>query len=155
MKKVFIILAGIISSMLLTYFVYVSVITSSEPYEFLQPTDQIVSIEIAKMEDTSPVTVDLIMDAEILYILEPEEYQAFVDSIVALPGGRAGNDPPSGIGIYFVRITYKDGMIELIGDMNNGSISPDMDYDDDVYVFNIKAFLQFLSEFSEEVEIPE
>ena len=153
MKKALIILAGILASVLITNITYVAIFGTTEPYKFLQPTDQIISIEIAKMETPAQITVDLIMDAEVLYTLEPNEYQEFIDSLVALPGGRAGNDPPSGIGSYFVRIIYKNGTVELIGSRNNGSISPEMDFDNDVYIFDKKPFLQFLSEFSG-VEIP-
>ncbi len=118
---------------------------SEEPYTFCQEADQIISIEI--VQDFAPTFEE--SDYRVIQTLEADEFQVLLDEVLDVPGNRTGMDPPTGIGNYIIKITYKDGTIELLGDFNNGYISPDGKLRQDCYVFDREAFLALISKFTD------
>ena len=113
------------------------------PYEFRQNFDQIVTIEILRKENDSVVTDT---PANIILTVDPSEHRAFIDGLQQVEGGRAMLEPGTGFGMYIIRITYKNGEIEMIGNYNNGYITPDGKVHQDVYRFDAKAYYAFLSD---------
>lgn len=115
---------------------------TDEPYEFRQAFDQIVTIDIPKKEYDSTST-DTPMN--VIYTIEPSAHKNFVDELLKIDGGRIGLEPGTGFGMYIIRITYKDGEIEMIGNYNNGYISPNGHVHQDIYAFDTKQYYAFLS----------
>ena len=117
---------------------------SDEPYPFRQDFDQIVSIEILKKEQAT-ISIDTPM--YVLKVLDPGEHQAIVDAILEMEGGRVVLDPSTDFGYYIIRITYKDGEMELIGNYNNAHVSTDGTIHVDSYAFDKDQFYDVISEF--------
>jgi hypothetical protein len=116
---------------------------SDGPYEFRQTFDQIVSIEILRKEYDSVLT-DTPMS--VIYTVEPAEHQGFIDNLMEIEGGRVGLDPNTGFGMYIIRITYKNGEMEMIGNYNNGYITPNGEVHQDIYAFDSVQYYAFLSD---------
>lgn len=113
------------------------------PYEFRQAFDQIASIEILRKE-TDSVLPDT--PTQTIHTLNEAQYKVFLDGLQKIEGGRAGSEPGTGFGMYMIRITYKDGEMEMIGNYNNGYITPDGEVHQDVYRFDARQFYAFLSD---------
>lgn len=112
------------------------------PYEFRQNFDQIVSIEILKKEYDSVSTDTPTYN---IHTVELAEHRAFIDGLLQIEGGRAMLEPGTGFGMYIICITYKDGEKEMIGNYNNGYITPKGDLYQDTYRFDAEAYYAFLS----------
>lgn len=57
--------------------------------------------------------------------------------------------------MYIIQIIYKDGEIEMIGEYNNGYITPEGEVCQEGYCFNGKQFYKIISRFmGETVEQP-
>ena len=126
-----------------------------QPYKFRQDYDQIAKIEIVKkridridMVGYDPATL------VILKTLDTSEHRTFIDELVKVEGSRVGMDPSEGFGRHIIRITYRDGEVELIGHYNNGYISVDGKLHQDCYSMDKDQFLGFLSKVLE-MEITE
>lgn len=133
-----VLLVSIIAVILLGYFL----LTTNQPYIFRQAFDQIVKVEIlAKEEDISGYDTPM----EVLKTLDVSEHRAFIDAFMEVEGFRIGMDPPSGFGTYIIRITYRNGEIELISDYNNGYISVDGVVHTDNYCMDRDQFYDFLA----------
>ena len=118
-------------------------LTANQPYKFRQEFDQIVKFEIlAKEEDVSGYDTPM----EVLKTLDANEHRTFINDFMKVEGSRVGLDPPSGFGTYIIRITYRNGEIELISDYNNGYISADGIVNEDNYCMDKHQFYDFLSE---------
>lgn len=112
------------------------------PYKFRQEYDQIVKIEITQKEqDISGYEVP----KKVLKVLKPSEHRAFIDDLKKVDGSYVGMDPPDGFGMYIIRITYRNGEVELISEHNNGYISVDGIIYEGVYCMNKDQFYDFLS----------
>ena len=84
-------------------------------YQFGNPNDQILSIEILrKTKDTASIDDP----TEVLYVVPEKEHTEFVKALESLPGEYHALDPLTGLGPYIVRITYQDNQIVLIGYAN-------------------------------------
>lgn len=116
---------------------------TAEPYQFRQGLDQITTIEILRKEYDSTNT-DTPMN--VIHTVDSSVHMDFVDDLLKIEGGRIGLDPGTGFGMYIIRITYKDGEIEMIGNYNNGYITPDGKLHQDIYAFDAKQFYAFLSD---------
>ena len=117
-------------------------LTFDWPYKFRQEYDQIVRIEIlAKEEFISGYYVPM----EVVKTLDISEYRIFLDELMKIEGSRVGLDPPSGFGAYIIRITYRNGEIELISDYNSGYISGDGIVREIYYCMDSDQFYDFLS----------
>lgn len=126
---------------------------SNEPYTFRQEYDQIAKIEIVNKEQDidgyDPARV------KVLKTLDITEHRAFIDDLVKVEGSRVGLDPPSGFGTYIIRITYRNGEIELISDYNNGYVSINGRVYNDCYCMDKDQFYDFLSRvLGEEITEP-
>ena len=117
--------------------------TTNRPYELRQEINQIDKIEILKKEEPL-YGYDVAM--EILKTIDITEHNAFIDGLLKVEGSRIGLDPPSGFGTYIIRITYRNGEIELFSDYNNGYISIDGIVHTDNYCMDKNEFYEFLSE---------
>ena len=124
---------------------------SDEPYTFRQEFEQIVSIEILKKEydSISPYT-----PMHVVKTVEPTMHQELINDLLKLEGGRIGLEPGTGFGVYIIRITYKDGEIEMLGDYNNGYITPDGKLHEDIYAFDSDQYYQVISNYLGEVITP-
>ena len=121
-------------------------------YEFRQEFDQIVSIEILKKQYDS-INVDVPMD--VIKTIDPAEHKDVIDALLAAQGSRVGLEPGTGFGVYIFRITYKNGEMEMIGDYNNGYITPNGEVHQGIYSFDSKQFYEVISRFlGEEVTPP-
>ena len=119
------------------------IFVTSEPYEFRQAFDQIMSIEILKKEyDTASIDDPM----NFIYTVDPSLHRSFIDDLIKIEGGRMGLDPTTGFGVYIIRITYKDGEMEMIGNYSNGYITPDGIVHEDVYMFKREQYYAFLSD---------
>lgn len=147
--KVLLITLGIIA-LLVLYFWWL--FGANQPYKFRQELDQIVKIEIVKKEqDTGGYDVPKV----VLKTIDPSEYKAFIEDLKKVEGVRIGMHQGLGFGMYIIRITYKNGEIELISDYNNGYISTDGKVHEDAYSMNKEQFYDFLSRvLGEEVTEP-
>lgn len=152
MKKAISILLLILASISFGQFVLSSVFASKqEPYVFQQEADQIASIEIVKMkQDSGGINTPV----HVLLVLEENQYQEILDAIVAVPGGRTFGDYPTGLSVYYIRITYQDGAIEAIGDYAYVYYSADGKCRDGNYVFETEPFYEMLSSFLGRVALP-
>lgn len=113
------------------------------PYEFRQEFDQIASIEILRKETDSVLTDT---PTHIIYTLNEADYKSFLDRLMEIEGGYAGSEPGTGFGMYMIRITYQDGEMEMIGNYNNGYITPSGEVHQDVYRFDANQYYAFLSD---------
>lgn len=114
------------------------------PYEFRQDFDQIKKIEIVKKEYDSIRTDTPI---QLIKVLDESEHQAMIDAILDADGSYVGLEPGTGFGLYIIRIYYQNGEIELLGQYNNGYISPDGEIHQDIYAFDREDFNAIISEF--------
>lgn len=111
-------------------------------YEFRQDADQINSIEILRKEYDS---IDTDTPMYVVKELESSEYQTVLDGIRMVDGGRNGLDPTTGFGLYVIRITYKNGEMEMIGNYSTGYISVDGETHQEHYSFNIEQYYDLIS----------
>ena len=126
--------------------------TIKEPYIFRQSVDQIDSIEIAIKERYDP---DLTEAPVVLKILDRQEHQEIIDELSNAEGNVVLSPPGRGIGVYIIQIIYKDGEIEMIGEYNNGYITPEGEVCQESYCFNSKQFYKIISRFiGETIEQP-
>lgn len=120
------------------------------PYKFRQEYDQIVKIEILKRygSEYDPARV------EVLKTLDVAEHRTFIDDLIKVEGSRVGAIAVSGFGAHIIRITYRNGEIELIGPYNNGYVSVDGRLYTDCYVMDKNQFYDLLSRVLGEVITP-
>ena len=123
------------------------------PYTFRQEFDQIVKIEILEREqgadEYDPARV------KVLKTLDITEHRAFIDDLMKVEGSRVGLNSASGFGKHIIRITYRNGEIELIGVYNNGYVSVDGRLHVDCYGMDKDQFYDFLSRvLGEEITEP-
>jgi hypothetical protein len=122
------------------------------PYEFRQEFDQIACIEILKKQYDS-IRTDTPMD--VIKTIDPTEHRALIDALLETDGSRVGLDPPTGFGMYIIRITYLDGEMEMIGNYSNGYITPDGKLHEDIYCFDREQYYAVISDYlGEEVIWP-
>ena len=117
---------------------------TEEPYEFRQEFDEIVSIEILKKEYDS-INADTPMN--VIKVIESADHRALIDDLLAAKGSRIGLDPSTGFGMYIIRITYQDGEMEMLGNYNNGYITPDGELREDVYCFDREQYYAIISKY--------
>lgn len=124
---------------------------SKEPYTFRQEFDQIVTIEILKKEydSTSPYT-----PMNVIKTIDPSMHQEMIDALLKAEGNRLGLSPGRGFGMYIIRIIYKDGEIEMMGNYSNGYITPDGELHENIYAFNREQFYAIISHYLGEVVTP-
>lgn len=115
-----------------------------EQYEFRQGVDQIQKIEIVKQAE---MCLDAIVPVSVEKEFEPDEFQMVVDAIMELDGGRVALDPPTGFGLYQIRITYADGEIEIIGNYSKGYISCDGVLHEEFFSLDKEQYYKMISEF--------
>ena len=145
------------SKVLLVGFIVVGLLgcflfTANRPYKLRQEIDQIDKIEILKKEEPL-FGYDTPM--EVLKTMNITEHRTFIDGLLKVEGSRVGLDPPSGFGTHIIRITYRNGEIELISDYNNGYISTDGVVHADNYCMDKDQFYEFLSKIlGEQVKEP-
>ena len=113
-----------------------------EKYEFRQEFDQIVSIEILKKEYDSN---DATTPAKMIKAIPPEEHRALIDALLELEGFRLFYEPSTGVGMYYIRITYKDGAQELMGNYSTAYITADGKLHEDNYSFCREPFYDLIS----------
>ena len=107
---------GVISVGLAIFFVVICIwllTFSRRAYPFPQSIEQIKSIDIMQKGE-----FDEIDKAQILYTLDPLQHEELVHKI-SNSSGRFMNPPPEHYGVYIIRVTYADGGILLIGEMNS------------------------------------
>jgi hypothetical protein len=114
-----------------------------EQYEFRQDFDRIQKIEIVKQTEMS---LDAIVPVYVIKEFEPDEFRMVVDAILELDGGRVALDPPTGFGVYQIRITYADGEIEIIGNYSKGYISCDGVLHEEYFSLNKEQYYEMISE---------
>ena len=126
------------------------------PYTFRQEFDQIVKIEILEKEqDLSDLSDYDPARVKVLKTLDITEHRAFIDDLLKVEGSRVGLDPATGFGDHIIRITYRNGEIELIGAYNNGYIPTDGRLRSDCYGMNKEQFYDLLSRvLGEEITEP-
>ena len=121
------------------------------PYEFRQPVDQIARIEICRNEyDTSDRSVPKVL----LKTLEPSEHWELVDAVQDVPGNYLYTNSATGIGLYQIRILYKDGESEEIGAYSSCYTLADGTWGMDCYMFDVAQFHEMLSSFLGETVTP-
>lgn len=125
---------------------------NNQSFGFQQGIDQIENIEILYKEDYNTYILDAQMP--VLKTLDPAEYRPLIDAVQAAQGGRFA-PPGDGFGYYIIRITYQDGMTELVGDTNSGFIAPGEKLKYNSFRFNKEEYLGIISSFlGEEVTEP-
>ena len=124
---------------------------SNEPYTFRQEFEQIVSIEILKKESDS---ISPYTPMHVIKTINPAMHKELIDALLKIEGSRIGLEPGTGFGVYIIRITYKDGEMEMLGDYNNGHITADGKLHEDIYAFNSEQYYQVISNFLGEVITP-
>ncbi len=139
MKKRFIVLAIVLSLSLTGCFC-----SREEKYECRQEFDQIVSIDILRKDYDS---IDASTPAKVIKTIPPEEHKALIDALLELEGFRIFCEPSRGIGLYYIRITYKDNEQEMIGNYNNAYITPDGKIYEVNYTFHREQFFDLVSRF--------
>ena len=147
MKKCLIILAIVLTLSLTGCF-----FSKKVKYEFRQEFEQIVSIDILKKDydSSNPYT-----PKQVIKTIPPEEHRALIDALLELECFRLYYEPSTGIGMYIIRITYKDGEQEMIGNYNNAYITPDGKIHEDNYGFCREPFYDLISRFlGEEISAP-
>lgn len=147
--KIKVLIVSLIVAVLVGCFLF----DTNQPYKFRQEYDQIAKIEIVNKEQDidgyDPARV------KVLKTLDITEHRAFIDDLVKVEGSRVGLDPPSGFGTYIIRITYRNGEIELISDYNNGYVSINGRVYNDCYCMDKDQFYDFLSRvLGEEITEP-
>lgn len=115
-----------------------------ERYTFRQEFAQIVSIDILKKDYDS---IDPYTPAQIIKTIPPEEHRTLIDALLELEGFRLFYEPGTGFGMYYIRITYKDGEQEMMGDYSNGYITPDGKLHQDNYSFYREPYYDLISRF--------
>lgn len=118
--------------------------TAEKPYEFRQSLDQIETIEIALKKEYDP---DLADEPIVLKTLDVQEHQAIIEALLKADGNVVLSPPGRGIGVYIVQITYKNGELELIGEYNNGYITPEGEVVQHGYIFNREQLYEIISYF--------
>lgn len=113
------------------------------PYEFHKSADQITAIEILRKEYDS-INTDTPM--HILKTFGESEYQTVLDGINGVSGGRNGLEPSTGFDMYVIRITYRNGDMELIGNYSTGYVSADGEILQEHYSFDTEQFYDLISE---------
>ena len=119
------------------------ILVANRTYQFRQEFDQITKIEI--LEKEKPLSGGYDVPMKVLKTLDTSEHRAFIDDFMRVDGSRVGMDPPTDFGTYLIRITYRNGEIELISDSNNGYISVDGIVYTANYCMDDDAFYDFLS----------
>ena len=118
------------------------ILVANRPYQFRQKFDQIIKIEILEKEEPKS-GYDIPM--KVLKTLDISEHRTFIDDFMKVDGSRVGLDPPTDFGTHLIRITYRNGEIELISDSNNGYISVDGIVYTANYCMDDDEFYDFLS----------
>ena len=112
-------------------------------YTYRQSADQIVSIEILRKEfDSDTITTPLY----ILKSFESSEFQMVLDGLANIPVSFRLNPPATGVGMYIIRITYKNGETDLIGDYNTGYMTADGEIFEERWFFKTEPYYDFISE---------
>lgn len=139
MKKLLILTVGIVIFCLTGCRFYETI----ETFEFRQPSENIVCIEILKKEyDSINTDTPLIL----LKTFDESEYSKVIEGIPALDGWRNTLDPPTGFGVCVFRITYEDGAQEIIGNYSKGYILPNGELCEDFYQLDREQFYSLVSE---------
>lgn len=126
-----------------------------ESYTFRQSFDQITSIEILKRGEFVENTTMANRPMSIMKTLDETEYQDMIDAILSADGGRNGLISTTTCGSHIIRITYKDGEVEMLGCYNNGYVSVDGTWRPDCYTFDKEEFYAIISGFlGEEIKEP-
>lgn len=110
-------------------------------YSFRQEFAQITSIEIAYAEDGYSDINDAM---QVIKTIDPSEHRAIVDAILKISGNRV-TPPGSSFGVHIIIITYVNGEKELIGNYNNGYITPEGKLKKDRYRLNRDEFYELVS----------
>lgn len=144
---------NILALCLLIVFIFsgCSLIVKKAPYSFRQSVDQIEAIEILKKIDVSG---DTNLSVEIIKELDKEQHQGIVNDILSADGNYVAEGAGSGFGPYIIRITYKNGEIELIGEYNNGYAAPGGEINQGIYWFNKEHFYAIISQYVEVEGVP-
>lgn len=112
-------------------------------YEFRQGVDQIQSIEILEKEYVS-VRTDTPM--YVLKSFDSSQFQMIIDKINEITIIKRFNSSASGFGYYIIRITYKNGEIDLLGNYNTGYYTTDGKLHQESFFLNDEQYYELLSE---------
>ena len=122
-------------------------LTYAAQYEFYQDFEQIEKIEIVIHEyDKS-----LLEPMEPVKVLDPTECKTLIDGLLKMDGGFNHMNPSSLFGDYLVRITYRNGAVEIIGDWISGYIDLSGELHINDYMFNTEQYCALLSSILEEL----
>ena len=88
-----------------------------DTYSFPNQSEAITSIEF--LHNMNPGGIGTNEDNMVLlYTMSEKEIEAFLDALYELPTVKVGSPPPWGYGLHIVKITYKNGDIEMYGSNN-------------------------------------
>lgn len=88
-----------------------------DTYSFPNRMESIVSVEFFHNMNPGGFGVDG-SNMVMLYSLNEKEMTDFMDALYALPTERVGTPPPWGYGRYVVKVSYKNGDVEMYGSSN-------------------------------------
>ena len=69
-----------------------------------------------------------------------------LDGLANIPVSFRLNPPATGVGMYIIRITYKNGETDLIGDYNTGYMTADGEIFEERWFFKTEPYYDFISE---------
>lgn len=113
----------------------------SEQYKFQQDLEQIQNIEIAKYESDQSVLGPM----ETLKVLDPSEHRIIIESIPKIEGSVNHLSPGYLFSDRLIKITYKNGAVEIIGVWASVYIDPSGNVHYIDYLFNEEQYGALLS----------
>lgn len=112
-------------------------------YTYRQSADQIESIEVLRKEyDSNGISTPMY----VLRTFAPSEFQTVLEGLSNIPASYRLNPPATGFGLYIIRITYKNGEADFIGDYNTGYMTVDGEIFQERWFFNTEPYYDFISE---------
>lgn len=116
--------------------------TGDLKYPYRQGVDQIEAIEILRKEYDS-IRTDTPM--YVIKTFDPSEFQMVLDGIDEVPLINPLNPNGTGFGLYIIRITYKNGEADLLGNYNTGFYTSDGELHQESYCFKTEPYYELIS----------
>lgn len=121
-----------------------------EQYVLSQPADVINSIDIVSVANDTILVKGFYDAIESVCVIEQEYWDDFLADFHAIPSKRYLNDPAESVTGNAIRITYRDGSFELIGQKAVFSSKPNKDWEYLSFHFDNESFHSLIKEWSKE-----
>lgn len=142
MKKLWLIVAGCVLAVVLLVVLFYYALPYEAQYEFRQDFEQIEKIEIVAHE----IDQSVLDSMEPVKVLDSAERKMLIDALLEMDGGFNNMNPSELFAEYVIRITYRNGEVELICDWTSGYVDQDGELHYINYLFDTEQYCALLSD---------